>query len=292
METPIIHHFEKFVYITKGGLSKLQYAWGGAVGVAILSEELDPIKLVINENDFQLYEPGALGLKQNPIINVSLDNLVKVNYYPPKIDSSVRSNNGCITSLVISFIIALVIFQLEHSLIASVLAFFGGVIVINLILGKGNQFKTSKDKPWFEFIFSIDSKENNIRFCVEEDDEIDILTIPRYVNRPITGNIVTPASNYYFRARRKFDKKEYNSAMLNIKQAISLKPNDPEYHFRLACFYSQLSDKQNTFLYLSNSVNFGLADILDKIRKEDSLGYIRSQPEFQEFISNGFKLPI
>ena len=57
----------------------------------------------------------------------------------------------------------------------------------------------------------------------------------------------------------------------------------------MGCLYSILERKDNSFFHLSKAVEKGFFD-LDRIKTHDHLAYLRSQPEFDNFVANGYKV--
>lgn len=85
--------------------------------------------------------------------------------------------------------------------------------------------------------------------------------------------------------------KEYDieEAIIDFQKALKIDPSDASLHFNLACAYSLLEDKDAAFKYIASAVQLGMTDV-DRILKHDDLAFIRIQPEFEEFRTQGFRI--
>ena len=86
----------------------------------------------------------------------------------------------------------------------------------------------------------------------------------------------------------KFKNYDYDEAIGDFKLALADKYDDPAVHFNLACCYSLLEKSAPGFFHLARAVQFGFVDF-DKIEKHEALAFLRTQPEFQEFMKNGYQ---
>lgn len=87
---------------------------------------------------------------------------------------------------------------------------------------------------------------------------------------------------------KKFKEYDYEGAIEDFKKALKQKFDDPATHFNLACCYSLLERPDPAFFHLTKAVHFGFVDF-DKIEKHDGLAYLRTLPEFEEFVKNGYQ---
>ncbi len=87
----------------------------------------------------------------------------------------------------------------------------------------------------------------------------------------------------------KFKEYDYNGAIEDFEQALSIEPKSPVIHFNIACAYSLTEQKDKSFYHLSQAVQNGFND-MEKIQKHDALAYLRIQDEFEGFVKNGYKL--
>lgn len=88
----------------------------------------------------------------------------------------------------------------------------------------------------------------------------------------------------------KFRDYDYEGAIDDFLQALEIEPNDPATHFNLACSYSILEDEAGAFEHLDLAVANGFNQF-DKIKNHDALSFIRTQPKFDEFVKNDYRLP-
>ena len=71
-------------------------------------------------------------------------------------------------------------------------------------------------------------------------------------------------------------------------EALEITPEDPALHFNLACTYSMLEDVDRAFFHIEEAIHFGFNDI-DRIHEHEALSYIRSLPQFGQFVQNGYR---
>ncbi|MEL7122985.1 MAG: NINE protein [Bacteroidota bacterium] len=87
---------------------------------------------------------------------------------------------------------------------------------------------------------------------------------------------------------RLFRSYAYEEALEAFLGALEEKPDDPTLHFNLACTYSMLEEADQAFIHLEDAVHYGFKDI-DRIHSHDALAFLRSHPQFDAFIENGYK---
>ena len=87
----------------------------------------------------------------------------------------------------------------------------------------------------------------------------------------------------------KYKDYDFNGAIVDFKKALQINYQDVAVHFNLACAYSINEDKESSFFHLDKSVEYGFLEF-DKIKSHDALSFLRIQPEYEAFISNGFRL--
>ncbi len=85
-----------------------------------------------------------------------------------------------------------------------------------------------------------------------------------------------------------FAEYEYERARAEYEKAIDLDPTSQKVHWKLACCYSLLEDAERSLYHLEQSIINGFGDF-SQIKEEDALAYLRIQPEFNTFESNGFR---
>lgn len=86
----------------------------------------------------------------------------------------------------------------------------------------------------------------------------------------------------------KFREYDFEGAIEDFERALKFKYEDPATHFNLACCYSILEDSQKSFYHLDQAVSFGFNQ-LDKIHTHDALSFLRTQPNFEDFVRNGYR---
>ncbi len=87
----------------------------------------------------------------------------------------------------------------------------------------------------------------------------------------------------------KFRDYDIDGAIADFKKSLSEKFDDAAVHFNLACCYSMLEKADPAFFHLSKSVHFGFVDF-DKIEKHDGLAWLRTTPDYQDFVKKGYQL--
>ena len=92
------------------------------------------------------------------------------------------------------------------------------------------------------------------------------------------------------RGIEKFKDYDFEGAIEDFKKSLNAKYNDPAIHFNLACCYSMNEDVDQSLFHLDKAISFGMVD-LDKIFNHEALAYLRTRPDYEAFIANGYKLP-
>jgi TM2 domain-containing membrane protein YozV len=98
-----------------------------------------------------------------------------------------------------------------------------------------------------------------------------------------------PANPFRSEGIRLFKEYDYRGAIESFHQALETDPRDVATHWNLACAYSLEEEKDKAFYHLDKAVTFGFDD-KDRIRNHDALAYLRIQPDYQQFVENGFRL--
>lgn len=83
--------------------------------------------------------------------------------------------------------------------------------------------------------------------------------------------------------------KEYklDKAVIALKEAIDITPDDPEIHFHLACAYSVLEKTREGFESLQHAVALKLQNT-ENILNHDMLAFLRLHPAFEGFLQSNF----
>ncbi|MCB0518126.1 MAG: NINE protein [Lewinellaceae bacterium] len=100
----------------------------------------------------------------------------------------------------------------------------------------------------------------------------------------------TQFEKYKEQALAEYRDLDYESAIGWFKKAAELKNHDPEIHYMLACCYSLMENTDYAILHLDAAVAFGLKDQIRIISSGD-LAFLRTQPIFEVFSKNGYRLP-
>ena len=82
---------------------------------------------------------------------------------------------------------------------------------------------------------------------------------------------------------------DFRGAIQSYLKSLRVQPHDPQINFNLACLYSLEEDPQASFMHLQRAVEQGYNNF-DKIRTHDHLAYLRTQPNFERFVKNGYSL--
>lgn len=88
---------------------------------------------------------------------------------------------------------------------------------------------------------------------------------------------------------KKYKEYDFKAAIVDFEKILLTEPNDNTTLFNLACCYSILEEKDRAFEYLSRAILAGLKDS-EKIKKHDGLAHLRVQPEWDDFVNNGYKI--
>ncbi|MBK9016435.1 MAG: NINE protein [Saprospiraceae bacterium] len=111
---------------------------------------------------------------------------------------------------------------------------------------------------------------------------------PRYQAKPAAVPAETP-NPWKAAGIEKFKDYDYDGALEDFKKSLTIKYDDPAVHFNLACCYSLNERPDPAFFHLTKAVHFGFVDF-DKIERHEGLAYLRTQPEFRDFVKKGYQL--
>jgi len=81
---------------------------------------------------------------------------------------------------------------------------------------------------------------------------------------------------------------DIEGAVDQFEKALDFQYNNPALHFNLACCQSLLENREKAYYHLEYAVSNGFSDF-DRIKSHDALAYLRVDPEFSTFESNGYK---
>ncbi|SNR67074.1 TPR end-of-group domain-containing protein [Lutibacter flavus] len=84
------------------------------------------------------------------------------------------------------------------------------------------------------------------------------------------------------------DEGNYEEAVSYLKEALSYNAKSLGTHFNLSLLYSKLNNKEKAFTHLEKAIEFGYRNF-NKIATSNDLEWLREQPDYNEFITNGYK---
>jgi len=82
---------------------------------------------------------------------------------------------------------------------------------------------------------------------------------------------------------------DFRGAIQSYIKSLKVQSHDPQINFNLACLYSLEEEAQSAFMHLQRAVEQGYSNF-EKIRTHDHLAYLRTQPQFERFVKNGYTL--
>jgi tetratricopeptide (TPR) repeat protein len=88
----------------------------------------------------------------------------------------------------------------------------------------------------------------------------------------------------------KVNNKDYDGAIEKFENVLALLPNAPNTNYQLATIYSVKEDKDNAYKYLTRAIEQGFNDFA-ALNSTPMLNFLRSEPEFKDYVQNGYKLP-
>jgi len=84
------------------------------------------------------------------------------------------------------------------------------------------------------------------------------------------------------------NKQDYATAVNILQEALSYDAQDALTHYNLSLLFSKTNDRDKAFSHLEKAVEFGYKNF-SKIATSNDLEWLRKQPEYSEFITNGYK---
>ncbi len=139
-------------------------------------------------------------------------------------------------------------------------------------------------------LFSMDREEFNEKYNQRFLNRPKYTTEPAPRQQPKQVPVTADAPNpWKATGIQKFKDYDYDAALEDFKKSLTVKFDDPAVHFNLACCYSLNERPDPAFFHLTKAVHFGFVDF-DKIEKHESLAYLRTLPEFKEFVKKGYQL--
>lgn len=98
------------------------------------------------------------------------------------------------------------------------------------------------------------------------------------------------ASRLFAEGERKIRNKDYDAAIQTLERVLDIQPFAPMTNYYLATLYSAKENKNKAFTHLTLAIEQGFKDF-KAMNSTPRLDFLRSQPEFREFMRNGYKLP-
>jgi TM2 domain-containing membrane protein YozV len=81
---------------------------------------------------------------------------------------------------------------------------------------------------------------------------------------------------------------DFKGAIEAFGKAADIDPKDNLLHWQLVCCYSEEENTHLALYHLEKAVQYGFKEF-DKIKSEDTLAFLRIQPEFEPFVQNQYK---
>ena len=80
----------------------------------------------------------------------------------------------------------------------------------------------------------------------------------------------------------------FDMARKYFEDALQYDYNDPHTHFMLSCCHSIARDAKQAYFHLASAVDFGFQEF-EEIYHNEALAWLRSQPDFDAFVKNGYR---
>ncbi len=81
---------------------------------------------------------------------------------------------------------------------------------------------------------------------------------------------------------------DFNLSKKYFEDALQYDYNDPHTHFMLSCCHSMAKDAKQAYFHLASAVDFGFQEF-EEIYRNEALIWLRSQPDFEVFVNNGYR---
>ena len=174
---------------------------------------------------------------------------------------------------------------------------FAGFFISMLILIEG-QF------PWFLIAIGMLSIVESVLFSVMPQKEFDAKynsgmpstrkekkaakaeqkrkTPDATQTRKSRGNLIIKDAFIAYRSGN------FDMARKYFEDALQYDYNDPHTHFMLACCHSIARDSKQAYFHLASAVDFGFQEF-EEIYHNEAMAWLRSQPDFDLFVKNGYR---
>lgn len=84
------------------------------------------------------------------------------------------------------------------------------------------------------------------------------------------------------------NEQNYDKAISILQEALSYNAKDSQTHYNLSLLFSKINNKEKAFTHLEKAIEFGYRNF-NKIATSNDLEWLRKQPEYNKFITNGYK---
>ena len=118
---------------------------------------------------------------------------------------------------------------------------------------------------------------------------IGILFVLASDKKPEKKKIDSQARRLFNSAVKNLRRKNTDAALSELREAISVEPNFPHAHYNLACVHSLQNNASEAFIHLQKAVELGY-DNFRGLQSDPHLEFLRRQPNYQSFVSAGYKL--
>lgn len=98
-----------------------------------------------------------------------------------------------------------------------------------------------------------------------------------------------PQNPYKVSGIKKYKDYDFDGAIEDFEKALTVDEKDVATHFNLACAYSLNEEADQAFQHIDRAVELGFNDF-DKIKQHDALAYVRIQPQYDDFVQQGYRL--
>lgn len=106
---------------------------------------------------------------------------------------------------------------------------------------------------------------------------------------PPTPKPANKSNKFKIEGTKLYKNYDFKGAIEAYIKSLKVQPNDPQINFNLACLYSLEENTNAAYIHLQRAVEQGYSNF-DKIKTHDHLAYLRTNPQFDSFVKNGYVL--
>lgn len=178
--------------------------------------------------------------------------------------------------------------------IPSVIAFIDGILFLtmneNIFNVKYNTTFTSNQVPTQQPMVVIN---NNVNQGVSEPNKFTPKTNDNFSANDKEEDLSTISTArkidpFEKDGDRLYEDYDFDGAIEMYLKSLNVNSNNTHVHFNLSKLYSILEKTDQSLFHLNSAIEKGFYDF-DEILNHDHLAYLRSQPQFVNFKSNGYK---